>query len=236
MIEPQLIEIPEGPFIMGTDGHDPELKEFETPRREVYLNRFKIAKFPVTREEYATFLKPDSSGRSQQTSSHDSRFSELINHPVVNITWHEARAYAAWLNRSTGNPYRLPTEAEWEKAARGSNGLVYPWGADYDGRRCNVRGDGPATTTPIDKFPEGASSYGVMDMAGNVAEWCLDWYREFYASDQARNPTGPRSGDYRVVRGGSWRYSSHAARCASRYWCPPDQKRDNTGFRLAVSR
>jgi len=231
MVAPIMLEISEGLFKMGTDGGDAD----EAPQHEVLLPAFEIALYPVTNQQYAPFLEahPDQSiplhwdDRSAPT--------EQTDHPVVNITWTEAVAYADWLSQWSGKAFRLPTEAEWEKAARGSDGRIYPWGADFDAERCNVRHHGPGTTTAVDGYPKGASPYGAMDMAGNVAEWCLDWHQKGYSSDGRQNPTGPSSGEHRVIRGGSWRYSANAARCAARYWSSPEHRRDNTGFRLAAS-
>lgn len=232
MIESEMIEIPEGQFSMGTDGANPE----ERPQHEVYLHRFEIAKYPVTNQQYELYIShnpdlptlPHWIGRTAPT--------DRINHPAVQITWHEALAYTTWFSHQTGQTYRFPTEAEWENAARGTDGRAYPWGTDFDASKCNTRGNGPRTTTSVDHYPDGTSFYGVMDMAGNAGEWCVDWYQEGYPSTPQRDPIGPSMGEHRVVRGGSWRYSADAARCSARYWCPPDLKRDNTGLRLARSR
>ncbi|HHZ92662.1 TPA: formylglycine-generating enzyme family protein [Candidatus Poribacteria bacterium] len=235
MFEPEMIKILEGAFAMGTAGGVINETPFNTPFHEVYLDRFGIAKYPVTNQQYQAFLKANPNQPAPQHWNGCTPPTDRINNPVVNIIWDEAMAYTTWLSQHTGLAYRLPTEAEWEKAARGTDSRVYPWGMDFDASKCNTREDGPGMTTPVNQYPDGASAYGLIDMAGNVAEWCSDWYQEVHSSSLRRNPTGPSSGEHRIVRGGSWRYSASAARCAARYWCPPEHRRDNTGFRLAKS-
>ena len=226
-----MIEIPAGTFTMGSNDAEPH----EQPQHEVYLDRFEIAKYAVTNRQYDAFLavQPDQlspthwNGRTAPDS--------YEHHPVVNVTWDQAQAYTAWLTQQSGQRYRLPTEAQWEKAARGIDGRTYPWGETFDTSSCNTRAKSPGQTTPIDAYPSGASPYGVMDMAGNVSEWCIDWYQEGYSQRTERNPTGPPAGEHRGIRGGAWRYSKNAARCSARYWCPPSNQRDNLGFRLVIS-
>lgn len=227
MIEPEMIEIPEDPFTMGTDG-----SEDEAPQQVIHLDRFEIAKHPVTNQSYESFLNDNSDQPAPEYWKGRTPPADLLNHPVVEVTWDDAQAYATWLSAKTGQTYRLPTEAEWEKAARGTDGRIYPWGAVFDASRCNTREEGPGHSTPVDYYPEGTSPYGVMDMAGNASEWCSDWYKEGYAEISSPNPTGPQIGEHRVTRGSSWRYSTNMARCAARYFCPPDMRRDNTGIRL----
>ncbi|HCQ00349.1 MAG TPA: formylglycine-generating enzyme family protein [Candidatus Latescibacteria bacterium] len=227
MIEPEMIEIPEDPFTMGTDG-----SEDEAPQQVIHLDRFEIAKHPVTNQSYESFLNDNSDQPAPEYWKGRTPPADLLNHPVVEVTWDDAQAYATWLSAKTGQTYRLPTEAEWEKAARGTDGRIYPWGAAFDASRCNTREEGPGHSTPVDYYPEGTSPYGVMDMAGNASEWCSDWYKEGYAEISSPNPTGPQIGEHRVTRGSSWRYSTNMARCAARYFCPPDMRRDNTGIRL----
>ena len=222
-----MIEIPEDPFTMGTDG-----SEDEAPQQAIHLDRFEIAKHPVTNQSYESFLNDNSDQPAPEYWKGRTPPADLLNHPVVEVTWDDAQAYVAWLSAKTGQTYRLPTEAEWEKAARGTDGRIYPWGAAFDASMCNTREEGPGHSTPVDYYPEGSSPYGVMDMAGNTSEWCSDWYKEGYAEIPSPNPTGPQIGEHRVTRGSSWRYSTNMARCAARYFCPPDMRRNNTGIRL----
>lgn len=169
----------------------------------------------------------------------DSRWN-VANLPVVGITWFEAEAYCNWLTHITGKQFRLPTEAEWEHAARGKQGFLWAWGNEWDMNKANTdeaeKKIGGAS--PVGMYPHGASPYGVQDMIGNVWEWCYDWY----SNDEYRkresgvsNPRGPDTGSARVLRGGSWSYNRYYARCSFRYRNGPDNFYYNIGFRLVCS-
>jgi formylglycine-generating enzyme required for sulfatase activity len=193
-----MITIPAGEYLMGTTseqieelatkyGFDPSWLSGETPQRRVHVAEFKIDRFPVTNAQYLEFVKD--TRRRPPVTWRGSYPDELGNHPVVGIDWQSAVACAEWAGK------RLPTEAEWEKAARGTAGRMWPWGNEWDGSLCNWNEGDKALprphTTPVDRFPGGASPYGVMDMVGNALEWCADEWS--------------RMG--RPMRGGSWRHS-----------------------------
>ncbi|MCB0044157.1 MAG: SUMF1/EgtB/PvdO family nonheme iron enzyme [Caldilineaceae bacterium] len=235
----------------------------ELPRHMVELDDFALACYPVTNEMFDCFI--DARGyaeprwwpealadqrwaegeirdwegkRAQPAYRNDERFNGA-NQPVVGVTWYEAAAYCHWLTaaRNDGCLYRLPTEAEWERAARGPHGFRYPWGNDWDAERANTDALNLDRTTPVGIFPDGASAEGLLDLSGNVYEWCQDWYgQDTYVEnvDQpAKNPQGPKQGVYRLLRGGSWYGDHHAVRCAYRSGYYPGRRLDDNGFRIA---
>jgi formylglycine-generating enzyme required for sulfatase activity len=162
------------------------------------------------------------------------------NQPVVGISWFEMEAYCNWLSRITSTSFRLPTEAEWEHAARGENNLIWAWGNEWDPKRANTADTEKkiAGTSPVGMYPHGASPYGVQDMIGNVWEWCRDWYDENeYRNrrDGVQNPQGPATGSARVLRGGSWSANRSLARCSYRDGGVPDGFDGSLGFRLVCS-
>lgn len=219
-----MILIPEGPFIMGGPGGD------EKPIREVFLDAYRIGKFPVTVGAYRLYCEAQNIDFAKFPRP---KWGWLDDHPMVRVTWHEARDYCLWAGGD------LPSEAQWEKAARGTNGQLYPWGDEWEPTACHrsrlTAGDA-LSTAPVDAYPMGASPYGCLDMVGNVWEWCLDWYAESYAGLAARNPTGPNHGVSRVMRGGSWFYRDRKHfRATSRKHLGPQFHNYDRGFRLATA-
>jgi len=190
----EMVYVPAGEFLMGsTEGEGYEY-DGERPQHTVYLDGFWIYKNLVTVAQYRKFCQ--ATGR-QMPEEPDWQWQD--DHPIVNMIWDDAVAYAKWAGAA------LPTEAQWEKAARGTDGRQYPWGNDWDAAKCVNSVDGELDPTrPVGSCPDGASPYGALDMAGNVWEWCADWYSDdYYKSSSPRNPTGPATGTWRVLRGGS---------------------------------
>ena len=217
----EMVRVPAGEFTMGSDNGDSD----EKPVHRVYLDEFYIDKFEVTNEEYAKCVDAGS-------CSENPKYDEFTDQrqPVVGVDWNQADTYCKWAGK------RLPTEAEWEKAARGTDGRTYPWGEEIDCTMANYDNCGHNKTKPVGSYPSGASPYGAMDMAGNVWEWCADWYdNNYYCNSPSRNPTGPTSGKYRVLRGGSWldlegyRY----LRTSARDRVGPSNRLSFIGFRCA---
>jgi formylglycine-generating enzyme required for sulfatase activity len=231
----EMVTVPAGEFQMGCDDSNPNENCYsdEQPLHTVYLDAYAIDKYEVTNAQYAEFLNAE--GNQEEggytwldADDLDVRIHEsggvwqadagYEDHPVIEVTWYGARAYCQWQGK------RLPTEAEWEKAARGSSDTrMYPWGnEDPDCSRLNyhdsTEGSCVGDTTPVGSYPSGASPYGALDMAGNVWEWVNDWYdSDYYDTSPYSNPSGPDSGDYRVLRGGGWYYLWLYVRVAARY-------------------
>lgn len=241
---PPLVRVEPGEFIMGSN----EIQN-EQPIHKVYLDEFFIGKYPVTNEEYKAFIEDDGYEKEEFWSPEGWQWKEKENisepshwyerkwngpnFPVVGVSWYEADAYARWMSRNTKENYTLPTEAQWEKAARGSSGLIYPWGNEFDKNLCNSRECGLARTSPVGIFPGGESHYGCMDMAGNVWEWCADWYGEdYYKESPKKEPPGPLKGTTRVFRGGCWFNNARLCRGASRFWFPQRYRQNTMSFRL----
>lgn len=155
------------------------------------------------------------------------------NHPVVQVSWKDAMAYCEWLSRKMGYQISLPTEAQWERAARGSGKAYYryPWGNEADLNRMNFAETGIGTTSPVGCFPSGKTAIGCMDMIGNVREWCLDW-KGAYSSDSTDNPMGPKKGESHIIRGGSWKLDSGQCRSARRVFGTSNFQYGPVGFRL----
>jgi formylglycine-generating enzyme required for sulfatase activity len=216
-----------------------ELIERETSQHEVTLGAYGISRYPVTNAEFARFVEDggyaarehwteagwkqkESAGWTQPRYWEDERWNDP-SQPVVGVSWYEALAYCRWLAAKTGRAHRLPSEAEWEKAARSADGRRYPWGNDWDPSRCNNQETGPGHTTPVGQYPQGDSPYGVSDMVGQVWEWCSSKYGGTGAAPEFGYPYTPGDGredlegdDTRIIRGGSWNDGAGWCRCAYR--------------------
>jgi formylglycine-generating enzyme required for sulfatase activity len=229
-----LVYVPSGKFSMGVSDLNPEAEADENPQHSVYLDAFWIDQTEVTTAMYTRCVQSEAC-RLPEDASSASRPAYYGNalyedYPVIYISWEDASAYCAWAGR------RLPSEAEWEKAARGTDGLIYPWGDTAPDPSLLNFDDRANDTTEVGKFPSGASPYGALDLAGNVYEWVQDWYQGgYYYSSPVRNPTGPDWGDDRVVRGGSWDSVARNVRASNRNWGVPDGESSDIGFRCAVS-
>jgi formylglycine-generating enzyme required for sulfatase activity len=236
--EPEMALIPAGEFLMGSDpNEDKDARKDEQPRHALYLPDYFIARTPVTNAQYAAFV--EITGREPPKGWKDKNPPPgKEDHPVVWVTWYDAVAYCKWLAEATGRPYRLPGGAEWEKAARGTEGRIYPWGNEWDAGRCNTRESGRGGTTPVGSYPQGqgASPYGVLDMAGNVWEWTCSKYKGYpYAPADGREDGRAGADVLRVMRGGSWFDQASYARCAARRRGLPDGLWSSMGFRVCVS-
>jgi formylglycine-generating enzyme required for sulfatase activity len=244
--EDNMIKVEAGEFTRGSDAG----QDREKPERRIYLDGYKIGRYPVTNEEYKKFIDDcgyhdkefwteegwewkEEEKISEPGLWHDRKWNGP-NFPVVGVSWYEAGAYAKWLSKKTGEKYRLPTEAEWEKAARGTDGGTYPWGEGIDKNKCNYDETGLNRTSPVGIFPEGTSPYGCFDMAGNVWEWCSDWFDEkYYEKSPDKNPQGPAHGENRVLRGGYWVNDAGHVRAAYRDGFGPSCRWFRAGFRLS---
>jgi serine/threonine protein kinase len=220
----EYVHIPPGEFWMG--GADDK----DAPLRKIYVGGFYISRFPVTNAEYLAFV--EATGYIPPEHWSDGIYPAWqANHPVTYVNWHDASAYCQWVRG------RLPTEAEWEKAARGSDRRPFPWGNTFDPARCNSREGGAETTTPVGKFsPVGDSPYSVADMVGNVWEWVKDWYTPAYGDQSPDdNPLGPATGKVKVIRGGSYINNQTLVRCYARDHALPEVCAVNYGFRVRLS-
>ncbi len=234
--EPEWVEIPAGTFLMGSDpDKDRYVDGDEQPQHTVDLPTFFISRTPITNAQYALFLR-DSGYRvpGDWEGNRPPRGKEI--QPVVKVAWYDALAYCRWLGEKIGKPVALPSEAEWEKAARGVDGRTYPWGNAFDAIRCNTSELGLGGTTPVGIFPQGASPYGVLDLSGNVWEWTRSLYGEYPydPADGRENLDAPRN-ERRVLRGGSFDDSHRNVRCAARVRYFPNLRLGVNGFRVVLS-
>jgi iron(II)-dependent oxidoreductase len=220
-----MVTVPAGSFLMGNN-----------------LDAFYIDKYEVTNGRYRAFV--EHTGHRQPTEA-DNPFFSGEQHPAIGVSWNDARAYCRWRGGA------LPSEAQWEKAARGTDGRTYPWGnAAANGDRAVMDLGGPCgrssweapptgpvpgefcSTMPVGSKPRGGSPYGLMDMAGNVWEWCEDWYDDtYYRRNPTQNPRGPGEGEFRVVRGSSWHHLPHYLETSARFRFAPDNRSTYVGFR-----
>jgi formylglycine-generating enzyme required for sulfatase activity len=276
-----LVEVPAGPFRMGSDKpsgfvkesrfslktvsrilisprrgerfldlrwflsrlREPKAYKDEMPQHTVITQAYRISTYPVTNAQFERFVAAGGYGNRaywtpagwrwkgyRHGSEHYGGRFERPDLPVVGASWYEAVAYCRWLTDTTGQPYRLPTEAEWEKAARGTDSRAWPWGDGFDPARCNTSESGRGGTTPVTQFPGERSPYGCYDMAGNVWEWTSSLYKPYpYRADDGRED--PNAEGSRVIRGGSWRFPRVGARCAGRNVSRPDDRLGSLGFR-----
>jgi len=217
-----MIEIPAGSFIFGSDSTEPN----ESPEQTVDLPAYQIDRFEVTNDDFTLFV--NATGYQTEAEQNDAKKSWRSytegngNHPVVKVSWSDAQAYCEWLGK------RLPTEQEWEKAARGEEGNLFPWGDEFDPTKANIKDSGIRGTVAVGSFPAGASPYGVEDMAGNVWEWTASTYQAYPGSDYQDNFY---SDDLYVTRGGGWFDEEAQIRATNRSAAAPESANDDLGFR-----
>lgn len=219
-----MIHIPLGPFTAGSIG-DLEATIDEPTRHRIVLPEYWLAEYPIRNRDYLIFV--EQTGHPAPSNWHDDRYpANKEDHPVTCVNWFDACAYCEWLTRVTGYPFRLPTEAEWEKGARGTDGRSYPWGDDKpENNHCNYRSTNLADTTPVGAHPLDKSPYGCHDMAGNVNEWCLYDPRKFPSRQVPKRP----------LRGGSFMDEARALRCVWRHEESPEKREPHVGFRVVIS-
>jgi formylglycine-generating enzyme required for sulfatase activity len=243
--EPEMVLIPGGHFYMGSSS-GPDVSAGETPRSKIMLPDYYISSFPITNAQYSEFIKSKEYPVAQESGWDGMKPpSNKQDHPIKGINWFDALAYCEWLAETTGKPYCMPTEAHWEKAARGSDGRRYPWGEEWDAERCNWnRND----TKPVDHFPP-QSPYACYDMVGNVREWTSSLWGEkrsqpdprfqYPWQEDARNDENAHKQIRRVLRGGAYVDQPKHLTCATRFSCLPDQSGiiDNlSGFRIMMQK
>ncbi len=241
----EMVLIPAGWFLMGSDKKTDKLAYLpEMPQRKVYLDAYEIDKFEVTTVQFLRFVLATNRSPLIDWRYDGGNFQEsMASHPVMHVSWYDADDYCRWAGK------RLPTEAEWEKAARGEDGRIYPWGNQPAGLSRSNFGrsglSGPVRDRPerlilyppiisVDKYENAVSLYGVFQLAGNVSEWVADWYdKDYYKTAPEKNPKGPEKGTQRGFRGGGWIDSTPSVRAAQRNGTDPSTKMNWMGFRCA---
>jgi iron(II)-dependent oxidoreductase len=233
----RMVYIPGGEFLMGSTGKEAkvgfQIGVDETPQHLVDVKPFYMDIYEVTNAQYQKFI--EAGGRPTPVDHHDPLFYSWVsgkppvgqeNHPVVYVSWYDSDAYCRWVGK------RLPTEAEWEKAARGTDGRAWPWGNTFDGTKCNAYESSPLWTTPVGSYPGGISPYGVYDMCGNVAEWTDSWYQAYPGNKLQRSSFGEH---FKVARGGAWvlPYEPWSRATNRNLAQPPDYQHRSLGFRCA---
>ena len=226
---PQIVVIPGGSFLMGSE----QGQENERPCHRVRLDGFGIGQYPVTNREYARFL---AATRYPAPPFWLQPIYSDPEQPVVGVHWGQAIAYCRWLSEVFGRAYRLPTEAEWERAARGGReGARYPWGDEPPWEK-SFAGSNSETGGPARVGINPPNDFGLFDMSEGVHEWCNDWYDyNYYRMSPEQNPQGPEFGARRASRGGSWRHRIKFSRCSARSSLPPSFQYADYGFRVAVT-
>ncbi len=242
--EPETVLIPKGPFTMGTSPGDETLPE-ETPEHQINLPAFRIGKFPVTNAEYQTFIRQNKQQEPPRKTGWFLREppSDKLNHPVVGVSWHDALAYCNWLSVETRRVYRLPSEAEWEKASRGTDSRRYPWGDTWETDRAHFENE---DTAPVEAHPSGSSPYGCLDMVGNVQEWTSTLWGENrkvtaypypYQKIDGRedlNADEHLTKVYRIHRGGSFSDSQEKLTTSARNRALGKSATRERGFRVVL--
>jgi sulfatase modifying factor 1 len=223
-VEAAMVVIPAGEFTMGSE------HGIERPPHMVFVDTFEIDQFEVTNEQFERFVAAtgyvtDAEKAGETSWRYYARGKPT--HPVVKVSWNDASAFCQWAGK------RLPTEAEWEKAARGTDGRTYPWGNNWDVSKVNAKDSGYRGTTTVGSFPAGASPYGVMDMAGNVAEWTSDWFQPYPGYPGGDNEAQYFGEKYRVIRGGGWFSDQNQVRTTERSASSTTLANDDVGFRCA---
>ncbi len=234
-----MVLVPEGVFPMGVPSGARDGGVDERPNHDVFLDTFYIDKYEVTNGRYLQFVT-ETGHRTPQHPTDPSKGlwqgnimpESIVDLPVINVDWYDADAYCKWAEK------RLPTEAEWEKAAKGPNDWRFPWGdvepTDKHLNYNQVTWRGETTLVPVGIYEAGKSPYGAYDMAGNVWEWVADWYdSQYYSKSPDRNPKGPQAGGYKVLRSSGWQGETPQARIFTRIMSKPLDRNHSTGFRCA---